>query len=130
METICKEVGARIRYFRKRQGYTLLTFAAALHRSRSVVSQYERGEISIDLMTLQQISFILRIPLNALVDSPINAVKPLFTKSSIQIDSPENMRQEYILTFPTQRRQFFAFTCCAIMKAEPTQLYILIQQRG
>lgn len=101
METICKEVGARIRYFRKRQGYTLLTFAAALHRSRSVVSQYERGEISIDLMTLQQISFILRIPLNALVDSPINAVKPLFTKSSIQIDSPENMRQEYIyLLFP------------------------------
>ena len=50
-------------------------------------------------MTLQQISFILRIPLNALVDSPINAVKPLFTKSSIQIDSPENMRQEYIYTY-------------------------------
>lgn len=99
MENICKEVGARIRYFRKRQGYTLTTFAAALHRSRSVVSQYERGEISIDLMTLQQISIILRIPLSALVDGPLNAARPLFSRSPGELESIENMRKEYIYTY-------------------------------
>lgn len=62
---ICKEVGAKIRYFRKLQGYTLESFATILHRSKSVLSQYERGEISIDLLTLQQISNALWVFLSA-----------------------------------------------------------------
>lgn len=66
---ICKEVGAKIRYFRKLQGHTLDSFATILHRSKSVLSQYERGEISIDLLTLQQISKALGISIGALIDS-------------------------------------------------------------
>ena len=76
---ICKEVGAKIRYFRKLQGYTLESFATILHRSKSVLSQYERGEISIDLLTLQQISNALGVSIGALIDNYWNASNLLIT---------------------------------------------------
>ncbi len=96
---ICKEVGAKIRYFRKLQGYTLESFATILHRSKSVLSQYERGEISIDLLTLQQISNALGVSIGALIDNYWNASNLLITSGSANQISMENMRQEYIYTY-------------------------------
>ena len=96
---ICKEVGAKIRYFRKLQGHTLDSFATILHRSKSVLSQYERGEISIDLLTLQQISKALGISIGALIDSCWNVSTPLITSVPTDQIATENMRQEYIYTY-------------------------------
>ena len=59
MEEICKTVGARIRFLRRQQGYTLTGFAEALSRGKSTVSKYERGEISIDIVTLSEIAQVL-----------------------------------------------------------------------
>lgn len=95
---ICKEVGAKIRYFRKLQGHTLASFSALLHRSRSVLSQYERGEIAVDLLTLQQISHALNIPLGALVDNFWDAGSP-FISEEAGVISAENARHEYIYTY-------------------------------
>lgn len=96
---ICKEVGAKIRYFRKLQGHTLDSFAKVLHRSKSVLSQYERGEISIDLLTLQQISKALNVSIGALIDNCWDASTPLITSVPVGQMSMENMRQEYIYTY-------------------------------
>lgn len=69
MEEICKTVGARIRFLRRQQGYTLTGFAEALSRGKSTVSKYERGEISIDIVTLSEIAQVLGVSLVSLVDT-------------------------------------------------------------
>lgn len=65
---ISQNIGERIRYYRKAAGFTLVSFADALHRGKSVVSKYERGEISIDIETLHQITEILNVPISLLIE--------------------------------------------------------------
>lgn len=68
MKEICNIVGSRIRFIRRQKGYTLNDFADAIHRGKSTVSKYERGEISIDIETLADISRVLGVSLASLVD--------------------------------------------------------------
>lgn len=66
-QSINKALGHRIRALRKSAGYKLVTFARELHRGKSVVSKYERGEVSIDITTLKQIADVLGISISALL---------------------------------------------------------------
>ena len=123
---ICKEVGAKIRYFRKLQGYTLESFATILHRSKSVLSQYERGEISIDLLTLQQISNALGVSIGALIDNYWNASNLLPTKFPWKICG----RSTYIRTFPTQKRRSLERINYATTRVRPMRPSTHIPQRN
>lgn len=68
MNQINVHVGARIRMYRKSKGLTLQKLADAIHKSRSSVSKYENGEISLDIETLFEIAGVLQVSPNQLTD--------------------------------------------------------------
>lgn len=72
-------VGTKIRYYRKARGYNLIEFADKIHRSKSSLSKYERGEVSIDIETLNDISNALDVPLSLLVDHEAPSMNHLFS---------------------------------------------------
>ena len=61
-------VGSRIRMYRKLAGLTLDALAEKMNKSRSTISKYELGQISMDLDTLIAMAHTLNIPLSCLTD--------------------------------------------------------------
>lgn len=51
-ESITREVGSRIRYARKSRGMSMEELAQAIYKTRSAISKYENGQISVDIATL------------------------------------------------------------------------------
>ncbi len=68
MSNISKHVGSRIRLYRKVRHITLDEFAALLGKSKSTLSKYETGTITIDIETLFKIASVLEISINQLID--------------------------------------------------------------
>lgn len=60
-ESITKEVGSRIRYARKSRGMSMDELAQAIYKTRSAISKYENGQISVDIATLYDIANALKI---------------------------------------------------------------------
>lgn len=56
MSEIDREIGSKIRRLRQSRNMTQDAFAAAIHKSRSTLSKYESGDISVDVNTLYEIS--------------------------------------------------------------------------
>lgn len=79
IQDLHKSIGSRIRHFRKERGYTLVTFAQELHCSKSTVSKYERGEISLDIETLMKIAETLHVSLNQLLGEEAQQLPRLFS---------------------------------------------------
>lgn len=67
MNDYTRETGKRIRMFRQAKGFTQTGFAEALHKTKSTISKYEHGDISMDLETLCDICRVLKIPASALL---------------------------------------------------------------
>lgn len=70
MSDFTEHIGKRIRLYRKTQHLTQQEFADQLHRSKSSISKYEKGEIAIDVDTLQEIADVLHVSLRQLTDLP------------------------------------------------------------
>ncbi|MGI6095707.1 MAG: helix-turn-helix domain-containing protein [Lachnospiraceae bacterium] len=68
MKGINAHVGSRIRMYRKSRGMTLQQLADKIHKSRSSVSKYENGEITLDIETLADIAEVLEVSLNQFTD--------------------------------------------------------------
>lgn len=68
MSEVSKHIGSRIRLYRKNKQMTQLEFAQRIHKSKSAVSKYECGEISIDMDTLYEIAEVLGISIWQLLD--------------------------------------------------------------
>lgn len=64
-------VGERIRKSRKTRGLTIQELADIIHKSRSTVSKYETGEISLDMVTLFDIASALQVSPNQFIDFPV-----------------------------------------------------------
>ena len=62
-ESITKEVGSRIRYARKSRGMSMDELAQAIYKTRSAISKYENGQISVDIATLYDIANALKVSL-------------------------------------------------------------------
>lgn len=60
-ENVTKEVGSRIRYVRKSRGMSMDELAQAIYKTRSAVSKYENGQISVDIATLYDIANALKV---------------------------------------------------------------------
>lgn len=91
-ESIDYLVGNRLRQYRRLRGYSLIEFSAMLHRSKSAISKYERGEVSIDLRTLNEMARLLDIPLSALLLDEQEAVQvsSLFHLPTSEEDGPSS----------------------------------------
>lgn len=68
MSKINQHIGSRIRSFRKQQGMTLQQLADQIHKSRTSLSKYETGEITLDVETLYDISTALGVDMSRLTD--------------------------------------------------------------
>ena len=77
MKPISRQVGARIRTYRKMRKLTLQQLADQIHKSRASVSKYETGEVSLDIETLAEIAQVLEISPGQLLDIPKEMETPL-----------------------------------------------------
>ncbi|KGK86464.1 helix-turn-helix transcriptional regulator [Clostridium sp. HMP27] len=83
MSEISTQVGKQIRAFRKMRKLTLDELSNMLHKSKSTISKYEKGEISIDIQTLYEIADALQIHVEQLL-----YLRPKRTVISPQNNSP------------------------------------------
>jgi len=67
MDRINREIGRKIKNFRKGRGLTVQALADIIKKSKSTVSKYENGEISIDIVTLYSIADALNIHVEQLL---------------------------------------------------------------
>lgn len=67
MNDYSKKTGMRIRMFRRLKGLSQQQFADALHKTKSTVSKYEHGDISMDLETFHEICRVLDLSPAALL---------------------------------------------------------------
>jgi len=70
MSEINIHIGKQIRTFRKIRKLTLSELSDILHKSKSTISKYERGEISVDIETMYEIADALRIHVEQLLYYP------------------------------------------------------------
>lgn len=68
--TMNETVGNNLRKYRLAYGYTLDALAGQVHKSRSTLSKYEKGLISIDVDTLAEFAAIFQIPAAELLAVP------------------------------------------------------------
>lgn len=85
-ENITREVGSRIRYARKSRGMSMDELAQAIYKTRSAISKYENGQISVDIATLYDIANALKVSIYDLlyrntpdIDQEYNAEVPAFS---------------------------------------------------
>lgn len=83
MSEISTQVGKQIRAFRKMRKLTLDELSNMLHKSKSTISKYEKGEISVDIETLYEIADALEIHVEQLL-----YLRPKRTVISAQNNSP------------------------------------------
>ena len=86
MSRYTEHVGARIRLYRKLNGFSLEQLAAMLHKSRATISKYELGQISIDMDTLGELAAVFGIQAASLVDFPAQRRTELSVKSDFFSD--------------------------------------------
>lgn len=67
MSEITIETGRHINDFRKRRNMTLQEMAGLIHKSKSTLSKYESGEISVDIETLYEIADTLHVHVEQLI---------------------------------------------------------------
>lgn len=67
MDSYSAYVGTRIKHFRKAQNLTIEELARAISKSKSAVSKYENGQISIDIETLRDIAEALKINVSQII---------------------------------------------------------------
>jgi len=56
------EIGKSIRIYRNARQISLSQLAQAIHKTKSTMSKYENGEITIDVDTLSDIAAVLKVP--------------------------------------------------------------------
>ena len=67
-QNISCHVGGRIREIRRSRNMSIQQLADAISKSKACVSKYEKGEITIDVPTLFEISEVLEVPPERLID--------------------------------------------------------------
>lgn len=66
--TIQEHVGQRIRMYRKRRNLSMEQLAYMIDKTTSTISKYEKGQISIDIASLNAISHALNVSIDLLTD--------------------------------------------------------------
>ena len=60
--TLTEEIGAKIKYYRKKRGMKIVELAALLHKTGATVSKYESGQNAMDVVTLYEVAAALGVP--------------------------------------------------------------------
>ena len=84
MSAFYLELGQNIRRFRKMCNITQKELAHSIHKSLACISKYEKGLVSIDIYTIQQIASQLGIQVGQLIPTP-GAVLQQPAETSLQL---------------------------------------------
>lgn len=76
MVNIAEEIGAKIRFLRKRNRLTIQELADAICKSKATVSKYESGYITIDVVTLYDIAKVLNVRVEQLLYQDLQLLTP------------------------------------------------------
>ena len=68
--TVSEEIGKKLNTFRKARGMTLESLARKVCKSKSTLSKYEKGEISLDVETLYELAQALGVHVEQLLYVP------------------------------------------------------------
>ena len=96
LTTLTRQIGAKIRYFRRERDYTITQLGKMVCKSKSTISKYETGEISIDIPTLYDIAAALQVSPLALL--PSEDVQTRAASGPIQ-GADEPMEKFYVYTY-------------------------------
>jgi len=96
LNTLNQQIGTRIRQFRRDRNYTITQLGKMVCKSKSTISKYETGEISIDVPTLYDIAHALQVSPRMLL--PHDESETLINSSpgSVTDESPEKF---YLYTY-------------------------------
>lgn len=72
-ENYYKQLGKKLRSYRKNKHYTLQDLSELVHKTTSTLSKYESGEIAISIKTLFDLCEILNVDIGTLLPENINA---------------------------------------------------------
>ncbi len=89
MSELTKDIGMKIKIFRKKKRWTVQDLADTICKSKATVSKYENGQISIDICTLYDIAQALDVSVDQLLyhdpiplSSEISGIVPSFFKNT------------------------------------------------
>ncbi len=95
--TMNETVGNNLRKYRQAYGYTLEELAERIHKSRSTISKYEKGLISIDVDTIADLAAIFQIPAAQLLAVPcIRDAEP---------EKADFLDRQYVYAFDGKRQR-------------------------
>lgn len=76
------ELGTILRNARKIRGFTIQELADKIQKSKSTLSKYERGEIAVDILTVNDIALALNVRVEDLLPQSENFVKQFHPSAS------------------------------------------------
>lgn len=94
--TINTAIGKNIKTFRKKKGLTIQRLADLLHKSKATVSKYERGEITLDVITLHELANILSVDLAQLLQMDETITRPESKQMSPAFFADANQFYSYL----------------------------------
>lgn len=127
---INKTVGARIRYYRKARGITIVNLASRMHISKSAISKYECGQVAITLEQIASIAEALELdPLLLLSDSLLPESHGIFRQAPSALD--ESFTKYYMYGFAGHEKAYLSKhllllgdkTCCLYGEIEDEENY-------
>lgn len=119
MDSICKQVGARLRTLRRERGYTLAEFAQVVHRSKSTISKYERGEISVDIATLDELARALGVSVSAFFETRAAGMKLM----DVAEEKPEDMERLYLYIYSAHEGKPWVAHCALFLGKNSAHIY-------
>lgn len=92
MENLQREIGKKIKIYRKKKLLTVAELSEAICKSKATVSKYENGQISMDILTLYDIARVLGVHVEQLLhpveDKTLNLTEtrlPAFFRNTKQL---------------------------------------------
>ncbi|WP_041140196.1 helix-turn-helix domain-containing protein [Beduini massiliensis] len=119
MTEISQEIGRRIRTFRKMRKLTLDELALIIYKSKSTISKYEKGEISIDIETLYDIAAALSVNIEQLLYYKKQASTATYAKNVPSFFS--HITQFYAYIYDGRSHQLIRCVFEILFKAESQQ---------
>lgn len=120
MSEITSGIGHNIHVYRKKRGMTLDELSSVVCKSKSTISKYEKGEISVDIETLYSLADALHVHVeqllyvrNARKGISSSGTRPAFFDGVTQFygylydgRSHELMRSVFVILSETEKNQF------------------------
>lgn len=124
MSEITCGIGHNIRVFRKKCGLTLDDLAGIVHKSKSTLSKYEKGEISIDIDTMYELADAFHIHVEQLLY--MRQKRQGIEKTSIHPGFFDNVTQFYSYLYDGRNRSLLCSVFDVLSREDDNQYKIMM----